>query len=161
MTSVSLLATSASRHVVDLLVVANVGEDYRDLMNAGKALLRLAKFESASQSAERGRPPMRGKRDSGIRSDGRAEVRGAAAFQSAQSGTLVAPRRDARRRVNAGLADGVAVAAASSTSDDDQGREEMPRNGVTTRACIDRQPDSVVVRSWRRRRADVARGVRA
>jgi hypothetical protein len=51
-----LIAISASRRVVDLPVVANAGPDYRDLMNAGKALLRLAKFESASQSAERGRP---------------------------------------------------------------------------------------------------------
>jgi hypothetical protein len=31
-------------------------------MNAGKALPRLAKFESASQSAQRVRPPMRGTR---------------------------------------------------------------------------------------------------
>ena len=30
-------ATSASRHVVDPQVVVNVGKDYRDLMNAGKA----------------------------------------------------------------------------------------------------------------------------
>ena len=56
------LATSASRHVVDLLVGVNVGQDYRDLTNAGKALVRQAKFESASHSAERVRPPMRGKR---------------------------------------------------------------------------------------------------
>ena len=55
-----LFATSASRDGVDLLAVVNVGQDYRDLMNAGKALLRLAKFESASQSAERVTPPMRG-----------------------------------------------------------------------------------------------------
>jgi hypothetical protein len=39
-----LLATSASRHVVDLLVVMNVGQDYRDLIKAGKALVRLAEF---------------------------------------------------------------------------------------------------------------------
>ena len=55
-----LVAPSAFRHVVGLLVVVNVGQDDRDLMNAGKALPRLAKFESASQTAERVRPPMRG-----------------------------------------------------------------------------------------------------
>jgi hypothetical protein len=32
-----LFATSASRQVVDPLVVANVGQDYRDFVNAGKA----------------------------------------------------------------------------------------------------------------------------
>ena len=42
--------------------MVNVGQDYRDLLNAGNALLRPAKFESASQSAERVRPPMRGRR---------------------------------------------------------------------------------------------------
>ena len=57
-----LVAPSAFRHVVGLLVVVNVGQDYRDLTNAGKALVRQAKFESASHSAERVRPPMRGKR---------------------------------------------------------------------------------------------------
>jgi len=60
--TVSQIAISASRDVVDLLAVVNVGQDYRDLLNAGNALLRPAKFESASQSAERVRPPMRGRR---------------------------------------------------------------------------------------------------
>ena len=32
-----LVATSASRHVVDPLVGVNVGQDYRDLVNAGQA----------------------------------------------------------------------------------------------------------------------------
>src|SRR6516165_4785101 len=39
----SLFATSASRGVVDRLVVANVGRDYRDLANAGKAQIDAAR----------------------------------------------------------------------------------------------------------------------
>jgi hypothetical protein len=35
--SALLLATSASLDLVELLVVANVGQDYRDFANAGKA----------------------------------------------------------------------------------------------------------------------------
>jgi len=55
-----LVATSTSRNVVDLLAGVNVGQDYRDRMNAGPTVPRLATFESASPSAERVRPPMRG-----------------------------------------------------------------------------------------------------
>jgi len=41
-----LFATTASRHVVDLPVGVNVGQDYRDCMNAGQALLRLANLKA-------------------------------------------------------------------------------------------------------------------
>ncbi len=36
-------ATSASRPVVDPVVVANVGQDYRDFVNAGKAKVDAAR----------------------------------------------------------------------------------------------------------------------
>ena len=38
-----LLATSASRHVVDPLVVVNIGQDYRALVNAGQARADVAR----------------------------------------------------------------------------------------------------------------------
>jgi hypothetical protein len=41
--TVSQIATSASLDLVELLVVVNVGQDYRDLANAGKAQIDAAR----------------------------------------------------------------------------------------------------------------------